>query len=290
MLAQMRRQAVTCGWAPDKQWAWQASSSQHRHFELRGISADTPVKVIEVAMGGVFMPRTPVGNLRRALTMLWPVALFAGAMLVQSASHVHSLHRLLLIGGLSGVLWLGMFGMAMLAIMLPVMLRRRWTQGSEPALLALLPGLARRAPPARSLLRAAFTKPALLCVALWALMLAGELAFNAAIVGQVIAITTLLVLGMAAVTAMLTLRAFAGLPAGKFGLGVLTVLATILMMASLPLAMTLPKLLAHTPQAIWAAWALDVAWLLLAGWAAFRARHAWRVLQQRPHPFLAVES
>jgi hypothetical protein len=181
---------------------------------LRGIDARAPVKAVQGALGGdLFTPRTPAGNLRRLAVVAWPVSIFGVCMLLTSLDRVHDLHKLLMIIGVSGAMWSGAFGMAMLLFAVTTLLKRRWEQGAEPALLALLPGLGRHAPMHRSVLRAMFVKPFSLCIALWAMMVICEYLLHLGALAY--ALTTLIVLGMGAATAMSLLCVFAGRSLGK---------------------------------------------------------------------------
>lgn len=284
MVLQLRQQAVSAGWSFDKQMFWQRNGGQHRYTDLRGIDARAPVKTIQVALGGdLFVPRTPLGNLRRLGVVIWPVLVFAGCMLLTSLDRVHDLHKLLLVIGVSGAMWSGAFGMAMLLFAVTAVLRRRWEHGVEPALLALLPGLGRHAPLHRSVLRAAFVKPFGICVALWAMMAASEYLLHLGALAY--ALTALILLGMVATTASSLLRVFAARALGGVAQTSIIVAACVLMGVSLPLIYVTP-MAKLGPVAELIEWGLLAAWLVFTGWMTVLALRAWRVFRLRPHPFL----
>jgi hypothetical protein len=285
LILQLRQQAVCAGWSFDKQMFWQRDASQHRYTDLRGIDARAPVKAIQVALGGeLFTPRTPAGNLRRLAVIAWPVLIFVVCMLLTSLDRVHDLYKLLKVIGVSGAMWSGAFGMAMLLFALTALLKRRWEQGAEPALLALLPGLGQHAPPHRSFLRAVFGKPVAICFALWAMMLACESLLHLGILACVL--TTLIMLGMALTAAMSLLRVFAGRALGNVAQSCIAGAAFLLMCVSLPLVYLTP-MARLGPAADLIEWGLVLAWLVFTAWTAWLAMRAWHAFQRRPHPFLS---
>lgn len=282
MIFQLRQQAVTSSWAFDKQLFWRNTNSQHRHMDLRGIDATTPAKAITVALGGVFVPRTGLGILRRALAMLWPVLLFAAGMLLVNLGDQPPMRRLVEVGAIGGAMWGGLFGTSMAVFGLYGLLQRRWQTGAEPALLALLPGLDRQAPLHRSVARAAFTKPMLLCLALWALMVACEVPahFGAAVV----AATTAVVASMCLLTAGALLRVFAGRPLRGLVLGMMAIAVFVMMLLSLGFVIVVA--VRHAALTL-LAWGVVAAWSVLALGAAIFVLRAWRLFVARPNPFLA---
>jgi hypothetical protein len=285
LILQLRQQAVCAGWSFDKQMFWQRDGTQHRYTDLRGIDAHTPVKAMQVALGGdLFTPRTPAGNLRRIAVMAWPVLIFVVCMLLTSLDRVHDLHKLLTIIGVSGAMWSGAFGMAMLMFAVTALLKRRWEQGAEPALLALLPGLGKHAPVHRSVLRAAFTKPLVIGIALWVMMVACEYLLHLGALAY--ALTTLMVLGMGATVAMSLLRVFAGRALRNVVQTCIAGVAFVLMCVSLPLAYLTP-MAKLGPAADLIEWGLSGAWLVFAAWMGWMSWRAWRAFWLRPHPFLA---
>ena len=285
LILQLRQQAVCTGWSFDKQMFWQRDGSQHRYTDLRGIDVHTPVKAIQVALGGeLFTPRTLPGNLRRLGVVALPVSIFVVCMLLTSLDRVRDLHKLLVIIGVSGAMWSGAFGMAMLLFAVTALLKRRWEQGAEPALLALLPGLGESAPTHRSVLRAAFTKPLALCLGLWAMMMVCEYLLHLGTLAY--GLTTLIALGMGAATAMSLLRVFAGSPLGNVAQTCVAGIAFVLMCVSLPLVYLTP-MAKLGPAAGLIEWGLFTAWLAFAVWMAWLALRAWQAFRLRPHPFLS---
>lgn len=281
----LRQQAVCTGWSFDKQMFWQREGALHRYTDLRGVDARAPVKAIQVALGGdLFVPRTLIGNLRRVAAIAWIALVFAICMLLARLDRTQDLHKLLTIIGVSGAMWSGAFGMAMLLFALTAVLKRRWEQGAEPALLSLLPGLGKNAPTHRSVLRAAFTKPLAICLALWAMMLICEYLLHLG--GLAYALTTLIALGMAAATAMSLLRVFAGCAIGNVAQTCIAGVAFVLMCVSLPLVYLTP-MATLGPAAGVVEWGLLLAWLAFAAWAGWLAVRAWQAFRLRPHPFLS---
>lgn len=284
MILQLRQQAVCTGFSFDKQMFWRRNDRQHRYMDLRGVGARAPATTIEVALGALFVPQTLAGNLRRLAAVGWPVAMFAVAMLLVNLGHVHEFRKLLAITAISGAMWSGMFGMTMTLFAIYAMLKRRWTQGAEPALLALLPGLGEGVALHRSVLRAMFVKPFAVCAALWALMVGCEVALHLGFAA--LALTTLVVIGMCAATALVLLRAFIGRPFRPFVQMLLSGSALVLMCVTLPLAFV-------TPLAKLGSMAMRVEWLLLAAWLVFGAcmvvlaLRARNCFAHRAHPFLA---
>ncbi|HKT41062.1 MAG TPA: hypothetical protein VJQ86_01755 [Rhodanobacteraceae bacterium] len=284
LILQLRQQAVCAGWSFDKQMFWQRDGAQHRYTDLRGIGARTPVKAVQVALGGdLFVPRTTAGNLRRLAVIAWPALIFMACMLLTSLDRVHDLYKLLKIIGVSGAMWSGAFGMAMLLFALSALLKRRWEKGAEPALLALLPGLGRHASLHGSVMRAAFGKPLAICVALWVMMLVCEYLLHSG--GLAYALTTLIALGMAAATAMSLLRVFAGRALGNVAQTCIAGVAFVLMCVSLPLVYLTP-MAKLGPAAGWMEWGLLAAWLIFAAWMTWLAARAGQAFRLRPHPFL----
>jgi hypothetical protein len=285
LILQLRQQAVCTGWSFDKQMFWQREGAQHRYTDLRGIGARAPIKTIQVALGGdLFAPRTLTGNLRRLAVVAWPVLIFVVCMLLTSLDRVHDLHKLLVIIGVSGTMWSGAFGMAMLLFAVTALLKRRWEQGAEPALLALLPGLGESAPTHRSVLRAAFTKPLAICLGLWTMMVVCEYLLHLGVLAY--GLTTLIALGMGAATAMSLLRVFAGSSLGNVAQTCVAGVAFVLMCVSLPLVYLTPMAKLGVTAGL-VEWGLTAAWLVFTAWMTWLALRAWRTFRLRPHPFLS---
>lgn len=280
----LHQQAVSAGWSFDKQLLWQRSARESRFTNLRGIDARAPAKAIEVCLGALYTPQTAAGNLRRLGMIAWPVLVFGLAMLLVNLGHVHDLRKLVALIGISGVMWSSVFGVTMVLFAVCAMLKRRWEQGREPALLALLPGLGRHAPLRRSLVRATFAKPFGVCVALWALMVACEVWLQLGFAA--VALTSLIVFGMGAAAAMLLLRVFAGRPPRNLAQAVIAGSTFVLMCVCLPLVFVTP-LAKLDPTAVGIEWALILVWLIFGAWMTVMATHAWGMLKARPHPFLA---
>lgn len=283
----LHQQAVSPGWSFDKQLLWQRSVRENRFTNLRGIDARAPARTIEVCLGALYTPQTAAGNLRRLGMVAWPALVFGVAMLLANIGHVHDLHKLVALIGISGVMWSSVFGITMVLFAVCAMLKRRWEQGREPALLALLPGLGRHAPVSRSLLRATLAKPFGVCVALWALMVACEVWLRLGVAA--VALTSLIVFGMGAAAAMLLLRVFAGRPLRNLVQALIAGSTFVLVCVCLPLVFITP-LAKLGPMAVGIEWALILAWLIFGAWMTVLTMRAWGMLIARPHPFLANDA
>lgn len=283
IILQIRQQVVSRDWSFDKQVFWRRNDTQHRYMDLRGIDARTPARAIAVALGAPFVPRTAAGNLRRLATVAWPALLFVALMLLFNFSRIPNLRKLLALMMTSGAMWAGAFGLLMTLAVVHTLLKRRWNEGAEPALLALLPGLERHASARNSLLRAAFVKPAGICVVFWALMLACECLLH--LDATALALTTLIVFDACALTLLLSLRTFAGYPSRAWVQAVSAGSVLIAMCVSLPLAFVTPLAKLGPPWAL-VEWIVIALWLVLGVWLAGVALRAWAALKLRPHPFL----
>lgn len=284
LIFQMRKQAVSGAWAFDKQLFWRGNTRQHRFANLHGIDARTPVRAIEVALGAMFVPQTTMGNLRRLGAVAWPLVLFTAAMLLSNLNYSRSLSQTLVTAGIGGAMWAGIFGTTMALFAVYALLRRRWRQGAEPALLALLPGLDAHAPLHRSVLRAAFTKPILVCVALWLLMIACEALMHSGALA--IALTTAVVACMCLLTGTFLLRAFSGRPVHVVAQAAVGALGLVLMFVSLVFAV-IASLGVTGAIATLVAWGVVAVWVVFGGLMAILALRAWRAFKAQPHPFLA---
>lgn len=280
----LHQQAVSAGWSFDKQLLWQRGARESRFTNLRGINARAPAKAIEVCLGALYTPQTAAGNLRRLGMIAWPVLVFGLAMLLVNVGHIHDLHKLVALIGISGAMWSSVFGITMVLFAVCAMLKRRWEQGREPALLALLPGLGQHVPLSCSLLRATFAKPFGVCVALWALMIACEVWLQLGVAA--VALTSLVVFGMSAAAAMVLLRVFAGRPLRNLVQALIAGSTFVLVCVCLPLVFVTP-LAKLGLTAVGIEWALILVWLIFGAWMTVMAAHAWGMLKARPHPFLA---
>lgn len=285
MILQMHQQAVSKCWGFDKQLLWQRSDKQHLYMTLHAIDARTPVKTIEVALGIVYVPRSMIGKLRAFATVAWPLALVAVLLIVLNLAHMHVWGKTLAVMGASGLMGGGMVLLVMAALLVFTTLQRRWSEGAEPALLALLPGLDQHAPIMNSVVCAAFRKPIMLFVVLWLVLVASVLLLHAGIASVVL--ITLFVLTVFMATAVHVLRLFAARPMRALHQALIAIFTLVLLCASLPVSMAMPRVARHWPPGILIEWGLDIAWVIFGAWMTYLAMRAWHVLQRRPHPFMA---
>lgn len=283
MILQMRRHAVSRDWwSIDRNWAWRRSRSRKIEVDFRGLGAANPAKAIRVALGGWYVPqswRTRAGALTRAVL---PMLLFIPLMVFMNMGREDSLRKVWKVIGISGGLWIGLFGSAMLALAIAALVQRRWRGSADVGLLALLPGLGGAAATAH-VLRATFSGPAIAFVALWLCMLAGLAMTASSLFAALLA--TLFVAEMAALMAMAVLQAMAGdgmRLAVKIAIGVILLVLTD---AGFMLALVSRGQVPAAMDGV-----VVLAWLVLVAWTAWRGWHAWRLLESRPHPFLANSS
>lgn len=283
MLLQFARMKTGCSlWSIERDWAWRRPSGKKTAVDFRGIKPADPARAIRVVLGGWYVPQTVQARVATAARVVLPLLLFIPVVLLIDVSRADAMWKVWKIIGISGGLWIGLLGAAMLALGIAAMLQRRWRSGADMAVLALLPGLGGvRAN--EHLLRAACRGPIVAFVVLWLCMLVGIVLTVASPVAVLLA--TLFVVEMAALMAMASLRTMAGMRmrlAMKIALGVVLIVLTD---TGFTLAFT-------ESSAQWAAasvftWLTTLAWFGLVCWTAWSTSRAWRALQRRPHPFLA---
>jgi hypothetical protein len=281
MILQMRRHAVSRDWwSMDRNWAWRRSRARRIDVDFRGIDATNPAMAIRVALGDWYVPQSWRSRTGALVRVLLPLLLFIPLMVFMTISRGASLHKLWRVVGISGGLWIGLFGSAMLALAIAALVQRRWRGSADLGLLALLPGLGETTA-ASHVLRATVLGPAIAFVAMWLCMLGGIVMGAPGLLAALLA--TLFVLEMAALMVMAVLRAMAGLAtrfAMKIAIGVVLI---VLGDSGFTLAFVSPSQGSATLEA-----AVVLGWLLLVAWTAWRGWLAWRLLQRRPHPFLAT--
>jgi hypothetical protein len=279
MILQMRRHAVGRDWwSMDRNWAWRRSRARKIDVDFRGIDATNPAMAIRVALGDWYVPQSWRSRADALARALLPLLLFIPLMVFMTIGHDVSLHKVWKVIGISGGLWIGLFGSAMLALAIAALVQRRWRGSADLGLLALLPGLGGTTATSH-VLRAAFLGPAIVFVALWLCMLAGIALVAPGVLATLLA--TLFVLEMAALMVMAVLRAMAGLGtrfAVKLAVGVALI---VLGDSGFTLAFISPSQGSAAVDG-----AVLLAWLLLVTWTAWRGWLAWCLLQRRPHPFL----
>lgn len=283
MLVQMRGNLFGKWGSIDQRWAWRCSGNKPTAVDFRSVASGNPAKAIEVSLGGWYLPQTLGSRLSSLARVILPMLLFIPLMWLMNIGREQTLHKVWTIIGVSGGLWVGLFGGAMLSLMTAALLQRRWKHHSGMALLALLPGID-GGQPARHLVRAVFIKPAITFTVLWLCMLVPALVLRSG--PMALLLSTLLMGGMAALMFAAVLMLMAGRPMRTFTKVVLFILVLVLINVSAIVGVVTPI----TKLGSWgqyAQWLAALAWLALIAWATWRSGKAWRALQSRPHPFLA---
>lgn len=284
MLSQMRGSRCKGGWwSIDQRWVWQRSGSKPTAVDFREVDPAKPAKAIEVALGGWYVPQTLASRLASLARVLVPALLFIPLMMFANISREHSLHKVWTVMGITGALWIGLFGGMMLALLTGTVLQRRWKHHAGMALLALLPGIdgGHAAP---HIVRATFTKPAVAFAVLWLCMLAPAVVLHSG--PMALLLCTLTMAGMAAVMVAAVLMVMASTPMGTPTMVILGFVVLVMISSSSILGIVTPLAKLGT-WAVQMQWIAVLIWLALIAWAAWRSIKAWRTLLQRPHPFLA---
>lgn len=281
MILQVRRQTVSCDWwSIDRNWTWRRARGRKTEVDFRRVGPAQPVNALCVALGGWYVPQRWTSRVSTAARVVLPLLLFIPVMLLLNAGHAWSSRKIWMVVGISGGLWIGLFGSIMLAVAIPAMIQRRWASRADMALAALLPQVSGQ-DASRRLARAVFTWPALLFVLLWLCLVATATLLHQPATATLFA--SLFELAAAALMVLAVCNVWAGRPMGLLAKITLGVVLIVLTDASFVVGMSGPV------DSVWTSRfvnLLALGWLLLIMWAAWRARRAWRVLQRRPHPFL----
>lgn len=286
MLASLRLQATRGNSVlTDGTWWARARRPHAPRIQLEHIGPQTPVKAIRIALSGWLAPLTAKGRFIRYGYALLIVPLMAIAALpgLTTGPHPVSLARSISLAAGFGFGWLLVFSTAMLPFFIVGLVQRRWTHGGELALLALLPGLDREQPTARSITQAILVSPFAICgVGLAATLVAG-IAMHAQ--ARALLPAVLLFIGIAVGTAWATLRIVGGRPLSTLATVVAIIVGSLGFAACVSAAgMAASRSAPAGVLAIAGALTLLVAVLCIAGaWAAWRA---WLHVRARPHAFL----
>lgn len=290
MVMQFRRRGAMNNWSglqqmDSGQLIRQRPDWMQPRADLRRTGPQFTVRTLRVALGGRYMPKTPVGHLRAAAPVLLPILLMIPLMALMSvANHHDGTTRSILIGAGAGLGWTVMFGGLMFTAMTTVLVRQRWKRSNaELPLLALLPGLGDARQMRRDLLRAVLTLPAVVQTLLLVVVLAiAAVAHLDGLATLLLALPQLAALG-ATVSQVLCTFGGRGLPTVAEWLIYTPILVLFLLSTIIP-ATTLDE---HP----WSGATLAESWLL-AGWAVMAVvllwvgRRGWRGLQAQPHPFM----
>ena len=261
-------------------------SWMQRKASLRDCGPGHPVASLQLALGGMFMPTSVMGWLRKGMVMLAALFAFCGFMVWQALgrsfaqSPISDRHtsQLLVLSMLAG------FASASMAFNWVIELSQRWRNpNAELQMLALLPGLrSGSADVKRGLLRAILLPPLCIQLGLLVVLLALAVGLHAQASTQLYVLASQLSAAMAVVA--YTLLIIGGQEAGRWANMGIGLLWGLLLMLPLfvpgrdshlgNLAMTILTVL------------LDAGWVLLVAVLFWLGRRGWRGLQQRPHPFL----
>lgn len=291
MVMQFRRQGALNNWSglrqlDSGQLIRQRPDWMQPRADLRRTGPQFAVRTMRVALGGWYMPKTPVGHLRAAIPVLLPILLMIPLMaLISVANHRDGTAQATLIGFGAGLGWCVMFGGLMLAVMTAVLVRQRWKRtNAELPLLALLPGLGDARQVRLDLLRAVLTLPTVVQTLLLVLVLAvAAMAHLDGLAVLLVALPQLAALG-ATISQVLYTLGGRKLSALAECLVYIPVLVLFFLSTFIP-ATTLGR---HP----WSGAPLAESWLL-AAWAvlalvlAWIGRRGWRGLLAQPHPFMA---
>ena len=253
---------------------------------LRGCGSGHTVASLRLALGGMFMPTSLMGWLRKRMVMLAAVFAFCGFMVWQALGRSHAqspitdrhTSQLLLLSMLAG------FASASMAFNCVIELSQRWRKpNAELQLLALLPGLrSGSADVIRDLLRAILLPPLRIQLWLLVMLLALTVGLHAQTSTQLYVLASQLSAALAVVA--YTLLTIGGQEAGRWANLGIGLLWTLLLM--LPLFVSGRE--SHLgSQAMTSLTVLfDAGWMFLVAVLLWLGRRGWRGLLQRPHPFL----
>jgi len=243
------------------------------------------VHSLRIALGGMFVPLTPIGRLRQLAFVLVPSLLFIVLMSLSNV-HEHVIRTWMTVWhdiGLLMLTWIGAFGSVVLTISLLAPLQQRWQKvNAELPLLALLPGLhdARRVK--RDLLRAILLLP--LCVQIGLMLVVLALASGRHLSMASTVLLLLSQLGNIGFMFAFALSTVGGRPLPHWGTGLLAAFGYALVSVSIFLP-TFSNTVAFVLGDFWLA-LLAAAWAALIVMLLWLSLRGWRGLQQRPHPFL----
>ena len=256
---------------------------------LRDCGRQHPIPTLRVALGGVFMPLTALGWLRKVALIAVPGIIFVVLVTFQQILR-HGLHAwLTVLGGGTPVMlvWFSAFGSMLLALVGLTQLGQRWTRANaELPLLALLPGLGQGMNLKIDLLWA-ILQPLLRVQAL--LLLASmALAWDTHMNAQAIAFVLLSQLGAAGFVVAFGLLVIGGRVPGRWSTVTIGIFGCILINVSLFVS-TLSDTGTIQLGVISLQTLLVTGWIVLALMLVQLARRGWLGLRERVHPFLPAD-
>lgn len=247
---------------------------------LRGCGPGHPVASLQLALGGMFMPTSVMGWLRKRMVMLAAVLAVCGFIVWQALGRTYAQSQimLLVLSMLAG------FASASMAFNCVIELSQRWRKpNAELQLLALLPGLrSGSADVNRGLLHAILLPPLRIQLGLLVVLLALAVGLHAQTSTQLYVLASQLSAAVAVVA--YTLLIIGGQEAGRWAnLGIGLLWGVLLM-----LPLFVPGRDSHLGNLAMTSLTVlfDAGWVLLVAVLLWLGRRGWRGLQQRPHPFL----
>ncbi len=247
---------------------------------LRSCGPGHTVASLRLALGGMFMPTSVMGWLRKRMVMLAAVSAVCGFIVWQALGRTYAQSQimLLVLSMLAG------FASAYMALNCVIELSQRWRKpNAELQLLALLPGLRSGSTDVkRGLLRAILLPPLRIQLGLLVVLLALAVGLHAQTSTQLYVLASQLSAAVAFVA--YTLLTLGGQEAGRWANLGIGLLWTLLLMLPLFVSGRNSHLgnLAMTSLTV----LFDAGWVLLVAVLLWLGRSGWRGLQQRPHPFL----
>lgn len=272
-------------WALDRNWSLRRSAGHRAAVDFRAIGPTAPGRAIRVVLGGWYLPQTRIGRLNTCARMVLPILLIIPLLWLINMGHPGSLRRAAGMVGIESCLWIMLFGIALLALALLAILKRRWRSASDLAILALLPGLD-GARGAALLARTVFMPPAVAFGAAWLALLVAAALLRLGWMPIVFA--TIFEAGAAALTVTLALQVWTGQTLRLTTKAILGVVLLALINTSAVVVLVAPA--HHGPALVFLPPLLVLAWSALIVWVLAHAVRAWRVLRRRPHPYLANAS
>ncbi len=241
--------------------------------DLRGSGPGHTQQSLRVALGGLFVPQTPVSRLRQTVILLLSLAL--GALLIVAPWADHAGNGAVWfreIGGTGLLIEFGAFGSAILALSTMKWLQQRWQKNNaELPLLALLPGLADAAKMKRALLHASLLPALCVQAALWLVLMIMAVSMHVGEEGEVL--LSLSQLGGVGLMLAFVLAVFGGVSLHGWGFTLLGAAGYIWICATagLPLFSDGSRIAPDHGTVLalamgWAALAVALLWLGRRGW------------------------
>lgn len=293
VVLQFRRNSGWGGWSSERFDSLQRVRRRpdwlQPRADLKGVGPDAPSAALRVALGHWYTPRSVAGHLHAAAPVALSLLCAVGAMVLIGLSngHRHGVLKLLEIGSIAAIGWLGVFGTLTITLVTTQLVQARWRKpNTELPLMALLPGLGGTSQARRALLLAILRRPLGTQAVLLVAMLAVGLGLHLPALGMAsIAVSQL---GSAAVLAACVPAVLGGRPLPTWGLvlGGIALFVLVSLGSFLPLTATGDHPWEGAQRAIGIVLALWLAFGVLLAWIGHRG---WPALIRRPHPFLLNE-